>query len=279
METASSTSDRSSPDAPLDPPAAAPPRRPRRTRRHRGARVRPWLGDRMTPTTLFGLMAALAVFVLVTVLLQDRREMVMVAMTSERVPAGATITEGMVERAEVPASVRFSGDLVPFDEAVGATASRTLQPGEPVARSAVGARSEASGARVMAIPVKSWQAAGGELDVGDRVDVIDAGEGGPRYVLSGAAVVGRATSERSGGLVASQSNADLWVSVEVTAAQALDLAAVIDGNDFVLVRSTGATDEASAAPSPPAATSADAYQAPVTPGSAPTASTVVSGGG
>jgi hypothetical protein len=195
----------------------------------------------MTPTTLFGLMAALAVFVLVIVLLQDRREMVTVAMTSERVPAGATITDAMVERAEVPASVRFSSDLV--------------------------------------IPVKSWQAAGGELDVGDRVDVIDTGEGGPRYVLSGAPVVGRATSERIGGLVASQSNADLWVSVEVTAAQALDLAAVIDGNDFVLVRSTGATDEASAAPSRPAATSADGSQAPVTPGPAPTASTVVSGGG
>ena len=229
----------------------------------------------MTPTTLFGLMAALAVFVLVIVLLQDRREMVTVAMTSERVPAGATITEGMVERAEVPASVRFSGDLVPFDEAVGATASRTLQPGEPVPRSAVGARNESSGARVMAIPVESWQAAGGELDVGDRVDVIDTGDGGPRYVLSGAAVVGRATSDRSGGLVGSQSSGDLWISVEVTAAQALDVASVIDGGDFVLVRSTGATDDATAAPSPPAATTADAPS----PGSVPTGSAPTSGGG
>ena len=275
METASSTSDRSSPDAPLDPPAAAPPRRPRRTRRHRGARVRPWLGAHMTPTTLFGLMAALAVFVLVIALLQDRREMVTVAMTSERVPAGATITEGMVERAEVPASVRFSGDLVPFDEAVGSTASRTLQPGEPVPRSAVGARNESSGARVMAIPVESWQAAGGELDVGDRVDVIDTGDGGPRYVLSGAAVVGRATSDRSGGLVGSQSSGDLWISVEVTAAQALDVASVIDGDDFVLVRSTGATDDATAAPSPPSATTAGAPS----PGSAPTGSGPTSGDG
>ena len=58
-------------------------------------------------------------------------------------------------------------------------ASRTLQPGEPVPRSAVGARNESSGARVMAIPVESWQAAGGELDVGDQVDVIDTGDGGP----------------------------------------------------------------------------------------------------
>ena len=129
----------------------------------------------MTPTTLFGLMAALAVFVLVIVLLQDRREMVTVAMTSERVPAGATITEGMVERAEVPASVRFSGDLVPFDEAVRSTASRTLQPGEPVPRSAVGARNESSGA---GDGDPGGVVAGGrrQLDVGDRVDVIDTGD-------------------------------------------------------------------------------------------------------
>jgi hypothetical protein len=232
----------------------------------------------MTPPTMFGLMAALAVFVLVVVLLQDRREMVAVAMTSERVPAGASITESMVERVEIPASVSFSDGLVPFDEAIGSVASRTLQPGEAVPRSAVGARSESSGARVMAIPVESWQAAGGELDVGDRVDVIDTGDGGPRYVVSGAAVVGRAASE-SGGLVGSQSSGDLWISVEVTATQALDLATVIDGNDFVLVRSTGATDDASSAPSPTAAATADSPSASVPTGSSPPESTLATGGG
>ena len=233
----------------------------------------------MTPPTMFGLMAALAVFVLVVVLLQDRREMVAVAMTSERVPAGAAITESMVERVEIPASVSFSDGLVPFDEAIGSVASRTLQPGEAVPRSAVGARSESSGARVMAIPVESWQAAGGELDVGDRVDVIDTGDGGPRYVVSGAAVVGRAASDSGGGLVGSQSSGDLWISVEVTATQALDLAAVIDGNDFVLVRSTGATDDASSAPSPPAVTTADSPSASVPTASSPPESTLATGGG
>ena len=274
METASSTSDATTADTQPES-FAAPVQRVRRTTRRRTARAGPWLGYRMTPTTLFGLMAALAVFVLVIVLLQDRREMVRVAMTSERVPAGATITEGMLERVEVPASVRFSGELLPFDEAVGATASRTLQPGEPVSRSAVGISNESSGARVIAIPVESWQAAGGELDVGDRVDVIDTSDEGPRYVLSGAAVVGRATSDRSGGLVGSQSSGDLWISVEVTAAQALDVASVIDGSDFVLVRSTGATDDATAAPSPPAVTTPDEP----TFGSVPTGSAPTSGGG
>ena len=150
---------------------------------------------------MFGLLAALFVFVLAALLLRDRREMVTVAVATERIPAGATITGAMVEAAEVPASVGFVDGLVRFDElGESLVASRTLQAGEAVTRSAVGARDESSGARVMAIPVESWQAAGGELDVGDQVDVIDTGESGPRFVLSGAAVVGRASDDDGGGL-------------------------------------------------------------------------------
>ena len=115
--------------------------------------------------------------------------------------AGATITESMVDRSEVPSSVAFVDGLVTFDELSPATvATRTLQAGEAIPRSAIGGREQTSGARVMAIPVESWQAAGGELDVGDQVDVIDTGEGGPRYVLSGAAVVGRSVEDNTGGL-------------------------------------------------------------------------------
>lgn len=276
MESTSVASDVTATSPPTGSTVAV--RRLRRERRRSRPRLRPWLADRMTPPTMFGLMAALAVFVLVALLLQDRREMVAVAMTSERVPAGASITDSMVERVEIPASVSFSDGLVPFDEAIGSVASRTLQPGEAVPRSAVGARSESSGARVMAVPVESWQAAGGELDVGDRVDVIDTGDGGPRYVVSGAAVVGRASPEGGGGLVGSQSSGDLWVSVEVTATQALDLAAVIDGNDFVLVRSTGAADDATSVTAP-VATTADAPSNSVAAGSTSSVPTGATGGG
>ena len=65
---------------------------------------------------MFGLVAALLVFVLTAVLLRDRREMVTVAVASERIPAGMTITESMVEAVEVPASVSFVDGLVRFDE-------------------------------------------------------------------------------------------------------------------------------------------------------------------
>ena len=104
------------------------------------------------------------------------------AVAAERIPAGTTITAAMVEAVEVPASVSFVDGLVRFDDlGESSVAARTVQPGEAIA--ALGARgpvTASSGARVMAIPVESWQAAGGELDVGDQVDVIDTGESGPR---------------------------------------------------------------------------------------------------
>ena len=136
----------------------------------------------------------------------------------------------------------FVDGLVRFDDlGASSVAARTVQPGEALPRSALGSRTSTTGVRVMAIPVESWQAAGGELDVGDQVDVIDTGDNGPRYVLSGAAVVGRSTDDSGGGLGGSSNRGELWIAVEVSAAEALELASVIDADDFVMVRSTGAT--------------------------------------
>jgi Flp pilus assembly protein CpaB len=145
----------------------------------------------------------------------------------------------MVRSVEMPAKVSFSSDLVRSEELNGsAVAARTVQPGEPLPRSALGSAASSNGARVMAVPVDSWQAVGGEVDVGDQVDVIDTGSQTPRYVLSAAPVVGRATSDSAGGIIASGAG-KLWLNVEVTSAQALDLAAVIEAGKFVVVRPTG----------------------------------------
>jgi hypothetical protein len=193
-------------------------------------------------STVVGLVAALLVFVLTAVLLRDRREMVEVAVASERIPAGATITASMVQPVEVPASVSFVDGLVLFDDVgTASVAVRTVQRGEALPRSAIGAREASSGARVMAIPLASWAVAGGELDVGDQVDVIDTGDGRSRFVLSGAAVVARASGDEAGGLAGSAAE-DVWIAVEVSATEALALASVIERGEFVLVRSTGATD-------------------------------------
>ena len=216
---------------------ASPTRRepPRRRRR------RP-LTERLTLNVVVGLVAALLAFVLAASLLADRREMVTVAVAGERIPAGAVITLDLVRSEDVPADTEFADTLVAFGTvASGASiATRTIQAGEPLTASAIGASGSVIGQRVMSIPLEPWQAVNGELQVGDTVDVIEATREGSRYVLTNASVVGRSGGDDSGGLVGGARAGDLVILVEVAGDQALDLAAAIEAGTIMVVRSTGA---------------------------------------
>jgi Flp pilus assembly protein CpaB len=201
------------------------------------------IAERLTLNVVVGVVAALLAFVLAATLLADRREMVTVAVATDAIPAGAVITADSVEQSEVPAQTGFADSLISYDTAVSGelVASRTLQAGEPLTVSAVGTATGTSGQRVMSIPLEIWQAANGDIEVGDQVDVIEASRDGvARYVLTGASVVGRSGSESSGGLVSSARAGDHVISVEVDANEALLLAAAIESGNITVVRSTGA---------------------------------------
>jgi Flp pilus assembly protein CpaB len=213
--------------------------RPFRPHRRPGRKA---LSERLTLNVVIGLVAALLAFVLAASLLSDRREMMTVAVARERIAVGAVITPDMVTSEQVPANTGFASSLVPFSR-IGATtlvATRTLQSGEPLTSSAVGASGTASGQRVMSISLKTWQAANGEIQIGDQVDVIETTKTGARYVLTNAAVVGRSSGTEGGGLAGGLRTGDLVISVEVDSAQALDLAAAIEAGTITVVRSTGA---------------------------------------
>lgn len=211
------------------------PRKPRRRRR------RP-LSERLTLNLIVGLVAALLAFALAAALLSDRRDMVTVAVPVERIAAGDVVTADLVAADQLPANTGFADELVTVEdlESSGLVAVRTLQPGEPLTRSAVGEPGAVVGRRVMSVPLESWQAANGDIEVGDQVDVIEATNDGSRYVLTNAAVVGRSDGQGSGGLVGGARAGDLVILVEVDATQALDLAAAIEAGTIMVVRSTGA---------------------------------------
>ena len=214
-----------------------------RVRRRRPVRRRLALSERLTLNVVVGLVAALLAFVLAASLLTDRRAMTTVAVAGERIPAGTVITPGMVVSNKVPANTGFAGALVPLErlESGSLVATRTVQPGEPLTSSAVGDPGAVSGRRVMSIPLKAWQAANGEIQVGDQVDVIvTTKDAGSRYVLTAAAVVGRSSGSDGGGLVGGVRSSDLVITVEVDSTQALDLAAAIESGTITVVRSTGA---------------------------------------
>lgn len=223
----------------------SPPRREPRRRRRRP------LTERLTLNVVVGLIAALLAFVLAASLLADRREMITVAVARDRIPAGTAITPEMLQSQELPADTEFVDTLVPFDSAglTSSVATRTIQAGEPLTGSAIGAPGSVTGQRVMSISLESWQAANGELQVGDQIDVIEATRDGSRYVLTNAAVVGRSGGDESGGLVGGTRSGELVILVEVDSAEALELAAAIEAGTIMVVRSTGAapvTDTAEA---------------------------------
>ena len=72
---------------------------------------------------------------------------------------------------ELPADTEFANSLVPFDSPglTSSVATRTIQAGEPLTESAIGAPGSVTGQRVMSISLESWQAANGELQVGDQI--------------------------------------------------------------------------------------------------------------
>lgn len=177
-------------------------------------------------------------FVLVAAVLADRREMTTGLVPIEPIPAGVVISGEMVETVAFPASVPFADRLVsPGALDSGLVAGRMLEAGEPVTRSAVGEGMVRPLGRVMSIPIGSWGEVGGELVVGDQIDVIDTSDD-PVYVIQSAPVLARAAGDGAGGALTS--SARLWVSIEVTGDEALVLAGSIERGRFVVIRSTGA---------------------------------------
>src|SRR5262245_19985961 len=171
--------------------------------------------------------------------------MTAVAVARERIAAGTPITPELVSGEDVPSGTRFAGELVPFERIASGqlVATRTVQPGEPLAASAVGDSGAAMPQRVMSIPLEAAQAANGAIEIGDQVDVIvTTRDQGSRYVLSGAAVVDRSSDGAGGGLVGTARSSELVISVEVDADQALELAAAIDAGTITVVRSTGVVE-------------------------------------
>jgi hypothetical protein len=214
-------------------------RRQRAMRKPRGN-----LSERITLTMIVGTLALLLAFVLVIAVLRDRREMVAVVVPSVRIPAGAVIDATNARVVDIPASVTFSNQIIDagrLDD--GLVAGRTLEIGEPITVSAIGEGATRPIGRLMPLPISSWGLTGGELEVGDEIDVIDTRNDTAVFVMTGAVVIDRSSSTGStGGLAANRD--ELWVSIEVTSDQALQLAEVINAKSFLIVRSTGANGTA-----------------------------------
>ena len=111
--------------------------------------------------------------------------MTTVVVPARSLTAGEPITFADVIAVEIPTEVVFSDELVSkADVDAGAIyAGRLLRAGEPILRSSTSDSPQGIDRRTMALPLPDWGAAGGQLEIGDEIDVIDTGGDQPRYIV------------------------------------------------------------------------------------------------
>lgn len=129
----------------------------------------------------------------------------------------------------------LSGGLRP-----GTAVSGVIAEGSPIRTADLVAAADRDRLRSMSIQVDRAQAVGGNLTVGDRVDVIHVVNGTATYVVAGVQVIDVASSPNSRGLTGSGAAGGYFVVLRVDARQALALATAMDNGGAQVIRSTGA---------------------------------------
>jgi Flp pilus assembly protein CpaB len=171
-----------------------------------------------------------------------------VAVAATDIESGRSLTEADVRWVDV----RLTDDLAAravrpddVDTLEGAVAATPIPAGELLSETDLRPIAAEGGLRAMSIPVEPSRAVNGELDAGDRVDVLVARGGEVAVVVADAEVLDVKDSG-SGGLGAVDADFAITLAVDVRESQLLT-AAIADG-EFVVTRSTGADSAAQAPP-------------------------------
>lgn len=195
---------------------------------------------RVSRAALITWLAGTLAFLLSASILRDRTERIDVLTAAEDIPAGTELTSDLLESASIPADSPFAdGALQAGSLEEGMVIRDVVIAGAPILVSDLAGATSADQLRAMSIEVPREQAVGGDLGVGDRIDVIDVAKGESRYVVTDVQVIDVPSSSSSRGITGGGTRT-FYVVVRVDADQALALAAAMADGDIQLVRSTGA---------------------------------------
>lgn len=199
------------------------------------------LSSRVGLLHLVALGSGLVAFLLILTWMRGQEDLVEVAVAADVIRSGNVVTEGMLEFVEVPAAASFRERFVSAEEAEvlrGSVATRTIASGEPLLDSDLRTVDTPAGLRAMSIPLDVNRAVGGELAVGDRVDVIGLDGRGPHYIATDLEVLD-VPGARASTFGATTGYA---VTLAVDDEQALALAGALEHGDLHVLRSTGAPE-------------------------------------
>lgn len=184
------------------------------------------LGSRVTLAHLAPLALGILAVVLLLAGLRDRSATQMVAVASQPIAAGQTVTLADIRWVAV-----HRGDGLIADGLVGSgglttgpwVANVNIPAGSTIASAELSPQSASLGLGSMSIQLPPARADGGGLRPGDRVDVISVASGQAIYVATDLLVLGVDTD--SGGVLGSVQDSSYFVTVAVDPATALRIAA------------------------------------------------------
>lgn len=208
---------------------------------------RPWW-SRVSAGTVFMVVAGILAFLTNLVIVRSNDATVLVAVAAADLAPGTSFDPSEHARlVAIDAESELAGTLVgggAVADLAGAIVARPFAAGEPLVVAGLVDASAPLGTRAMSIPVDPEKAAGGAIGPGDRVDVIAAGDGVARYVLTGAEVLAVPGGAGADGVRTSR----FHVVVAVDADEALAVAGALDGGSIHVIRSTGAAEPTPLAP-------------------------------
>ncbi|MFP3881915.1 MAG: Flp pilus assembly protein CpaB [Actinomycetota bacterium] len=207
-----------------------------------GKTLRRRIWSRFGTAHLIAVAAGLVTAVLLLAWTRGQEQVTPVLLAAEDIRAGTIVEASDLRVAEIPSDPTVVAAVYPaesLDGLVGQVASRSISESEPILRSDLRPVATEEGLRAMSVPLPLANAVGGDLAVGDEVDVLVVGDTGTRFVAEAVQVLAVPDTESSG-LVGAGSA--WWVVLAVEDGEALQIADGVENGTVYLLRSTGTPD-------------------------------------
>jgi len=192
--------------------------------------------------TVLGLLLFSVAFLGAQRLIADARATVPVLVAARDLPTDHALTPGDLVRAEVALPPQLTSRYALASRNLdGVTLTRPVAEGEMIALGWVASGRYAGEGRAMTIPITAEHAVGGDLQAGDRVDILATFDGGDVRARTVAVAEGVEiiSPVEAGGLVTGEASV-IGVTVAVTPQQAAELTFALRGAELDVVRVEGA---------------------------------------
>jgi Flp pilus assembly protein CpaB len=170
---------------------------------------------------------------------RSQEQVLSVVVAADEIRVGSRVGAGNLKLIEIPASTSIATSIVrgaELDTLVGQVATRSILIDEPILRTDLRPAATSTGLRAMSISLPPSNAVGGDLAVGDLVDVLVVGDDTSRFVAEQVPVLDL-PAQVTTGLVTPAST--WWVTLGVEGAEALEIADGVERGTIYLLRSNG----------------------------------------